>query len=285
MSSHLRHVRRLLDEGRFPWAHAYVDRLISDSPHDPEPWLLRALILDRQGRPNGEAVRRAEELGGDYSTLKAHVSVPGDGRRPWWDGWAAEIATLVVLGGLVAPMVWLGVPLRSAGPGDWALFVYLAVILVLHGSTWWGGVRRERLSVRAVVRSRRAASRVFYAGLDDAGLRRHVGGPARFLCVAALIGAMGYGWPPIGDRPLVLRLSVIVVGVTVSVIAWQAVGAGPLRRALRVSWIVSLNAVLAVVWLAVSLFAPGWDAGPYLLVWALVGWLPPLIARVMALLS
>ncbi|MFE3453321.1 hypothetical protein ACFXJ8_30790 [Nonomuraea sp. NPDC059194] len=282
MSSHLRHVRRLLDEGRFPWAHAYVDRLISDSPTDPEPWLLRALILDRQGRPNGDAVRRAEELGGDYTTLKNSVPVPQNDRRPWWDGWAAEIVTLVLLGGLVAPLVWLGQPLTTAGHGDWFFLAYLVVALGIYGVPWAVGVRRAKTSIPAVVRARRQASRAFYAGLGDDGLRHYLGNPARFLWVGGLLGALAYDLLPIQDRATSLRLAAVLLCATVSLVAWQVVGGGPLRRALRVSWVVSLNAALAVVWLALSLAAPGWDAAPYLLGWALVGWLPGLIVRITA---
>ncbi|MFI6815552.1 hypothetical protein ACIBG7_24305 [Nonomuraea sp. NPDC050328] len=49
MSSHRDHVARLCEEGRFPWAHSYVDRLAAD----PEPWVRQAprsrrdLVIDR----------------------------------------------------------------------------------------------------------------------------------------------------------------------------------------------------------------------------------------------
>ncbi|WP_431900812.1 hypothetical protein [Nonomuraea sp. bgisy101] len=287
MSSHLRHVRRLLDERRFPWAHAYVDRLISDSPLDPEPWLLRALILDRQGRPNGEAVRRAEELGGDYTTLRNSVPVPSDARRPWWDGWAVEIVAALLLGGLVAPLVWQGERLAAIGPGDWFVVVYVAGLLAVRGGLWALTIRRrEGLSnIPAAVRARRDASRAFYAGLDDAGLRHHVGGSARFLWTVALVGTLAYGLLPIEDQAVALRSGAVIAFVAVTAGAWQVMGAAPVRRALRVSWVVSLNAALGVIWLAVTLAAPGWDAAPYLLVWGLAGWLPLLIARITARLS
>ncbi|MET9344453.1 hypothetical protein [Nonomuraea sp. NPDC003804] len=281
----MRHVRRLLDERRYPWAHAYVDRLISDSPLDPEPWLLRALILERQGRPNGEAVRRAEELGGDYTTLRNSLPVPRAVRRPWWDGWGMEIVTLLVLGMLVAPLVWLGEPVRAAGPGGWNLAVYLAVILVVYGVPWAVGARRERLNIPAEARARRDASRAFHAGLDDEGLRHHVGGPARYLCLAGVLGALAPGLLPLDDPAAAVRLGAAVLGVAVPATALYVMGAGPLRRAVRVSWVVSVNAALAVVWLAVSLAVPGWDPGAYLLVWGLLGWLAPLLPKLMTRLA
>ncbi|MEV0586227.1 hypothetical protein [Nonomuraea sp. NPDC050310] len=66
MSSHRDHVARLCEEGRFPWAHSYVDRLAADRPGDPEPWELRSMIFAAQGRgeDSAAALARSAELGG-----------------------------------------------------------------------------------------------------------------------------------------------------------------------------------------------------------------------------
>lgn len=255
MSPHLRHVRHLLDKGRFPWAHSYVDRLISDAPGDPEPLVLKALILDHEGRSFEEQARQAEALGGRYTPLLERPA-PAPPRRDAIGAWVFCFLLLTSVFEVVGERVTgLGHLPRGGAPG-----VLLAVAACVAG--WAAVVRLRGQPPSEVARGRIAEVRAFYAGLDDRNLRFRAGLASLALFVVPVMSSLGPEMIPFVAPALSRIVWTAMLCVAGAALAWLFMG-DALLRALRVSGVVRVNVVLAGALLAVP-------------VWALGGWLPTL---------
>ncbi|WP_214415272.1 hypothetical protein [Sphaerisporangium fuscum] len=69
------HVLKRCEEGRFPWARAYTDRLAVDQPYDPLPLLLRALIHAYEG--DVDACRMALGAADDLGPVTSYADLRG----------------------------------------------------------------------------------------------------------------------------------------------------------------------------------------------------------------
>ncbi|GAA2364026.1 hypothetical protein GCM10010404_17740 [Nonomuraea africana] len=253
MSSHLRHVRHLLDEGRFPWAHSYVDRLIADAPGDPEPLLLKALVLDHQGRPFEEPARRAAALGGHYTPLlERPAPAPA-----WRDTPGAWVFVFVLLTS-VFEVVGEHVTGLDDLPWGGAPGVLLAVGACV--GCWAALIKRKRQSPVEVARGRIAWARAVYAGLDDRNLRFRAGLASLGLFVVPVLASVGPEMIPFVAPALSEIVWTALLCAAGAALAWLSMCAA-LLRALRVSWVVRVNVVLAGALLA----APVWALGAWLL--------------------
>lgn len=249
MSSHRRHVRHLLDEGRFPWAHAYVDRLIAETPGDSEPLLLKAMILDRQGRPFEETVRQAEALGGHYSPMEREETPPPRGLSWLWPVFIVTAVSAEAVGESV-----LGLDDLPMGG-----MVGLLAAAVLWGTVAAAVIRGHGLRVSEVVRGQVRRSRAFYARLDERNLRHRAGSGSLLLCLATLFCALGPRMMPFVAAEVARFAWPLLVWTAVAAFAWVRMGAA-LPRALRSSGVVQVNVVLSVALTA----APVWALGAWL---------------------
>ncbi|GAA3474444.1 hypothetical protein [Nonomuraea roseola] len=246
MSSHLRHVRHLLDEGRFPWAHAYVDRLIAEAPGDSESLLLKAMILERQGRPFEETVRQAEALGGHYVPMEREDPPP-----PRAVSWLGPVFIVTAVSAEVVGESALGLDDLPMG----GLVGLLAAALV-SGAVAAAVIRGHGLRVGEVVRGQVRRSRAFYARLDERNLRHHAGSGSLLLYLATILCALGPRMVPFMGAEVARFAWPLLVWTAVAAFAWIRMGAA-LPRALRVSGVVQVNVVLAVALTA----APVWALG------------------------
>jgi hypothetical protein len=72
-------------DGRFPWAHSYVNRLVADAPDDPFPRLLRAALHAHCGEAAACRTALADALGAvtGHPELRRQIAeMPVEGPEP-----------------------------------------------------------------------------------------------------------------------------------------------------------------------------------------------------------
>ncbi|MEZ0077165.1 tetratricopeptide repeat protein [Planotetraspora sp. GP83] len=259
VAGHGAHVLKQCGEGRFVWAHAYVDRLVTERPGDPHPLLLRALIYAYRGEEDScrKALAEADALGAGHPELRSYIGDLSAARTPPAEA-PVEKITLKDAGGCLLGLVVLGVLFR--GPwlmetcGDWLAsqlgirgrtmydghsipgFVMVAALVGLARLGWWAvKTRRGTGSLRAEIAGRRARARRVAADLDDDNLRNRAGGVAMLLpfsvFFAAVPAIMTSG--PIRGWLVAAWTIVMSLGLIAGAAAWA--GRRPVVRAVGLS--------------------------------------------------
>lgn len=271
MNRHADHVRRLCAEGRIPWAHAYVDRLIEDNPDDPEAAQLKAMIEEpppapapqRPVQPTSKSLRVA----GNLAALLGWIAVFGLVK---WGMTAAgnEVAR--------------GIDLPSDDDGDSTLG-----LLTVVGAGWvvyliWQVIktRRSGVTVREALGRKKARSRATAAGLDDANMRLRADQHGTFLSFTGILAVAPRGLVPTWDPAVVPRIWPALMALGIFAFAWRSMGREQLVRAFRLSgFLVCYTVVALALVLAFAVFPAQLDvsgaAGPYIFGWGVLGWLIP----------
>lgn len=274
----LAHVLKRCEEGRFPWARAYVDRLAVDQPADPFPLLLQALIHAYRG--DADACRTALTAADGLGPVTAHADLratiadlllsPGTSRIPGRtvaddeEGFRAKgaagclLGIVVVLALAVAQHVWS--LLMDAGGDQVASLLGigaprvdghsvpgLLILFVVMGLLWWAvkAVRAGR-GTRGEGSRRRARVRSFAAELDDDNVRMYAGTVAMFLPFSplfALVPSAVAGMNPTGGW----LVAAWTFGVSCAVVCWVCgmVGTRTVTRAVRLSRLLTVHTLAA----------------------------------------